>query len=94
MADTVKNPFSKENREDTLQSPEQICDHLRVTYVPTYLLALVATILLGAFIVWGVLGTVSDKVYYSGVVFPAQGTTDIILPNKGFVICENLFIFT
>jgi hypothetical protein len=79
------NNVSKEGRENTLQSPEQICDHLRVTYVPTYLLATAVTVLLLAFIVWGVLGTVSDKVYFSGVVFPAQGTTDIMLPNKGIV---------
>ena len=70
---------------DHLQSPEQIADHLRVTYVPTYLLAAAATLLMVAFIVWGVLGTVSDKAYYSGVVFPSQGTTDITLPNKGIV---------
>ena len=70
---------------DNLQSPEQIHDHLRVTYVPTYLLATVAVLMLAAFIVWGVFGTVSDKAYYSGVVFPAQGTTDIMLPNKGIV---------
>ena len=81
----MKNPFEPESREQRLQSPEQIADHLRVTYVPTYLLAATATLLLIAFIVWGVLGTVSDKVYYSGVVFPAQGTTDIMLPNKGIV---------
>ena len=81
----MKNPFASESREQRLQSPEQIADHLRVTYVPTYLLAATATLLLIAFIVWGVLGTVSDKVYYSGVVFPAQGTTDIMLPNKGIV---------
>ena len=31
------------------------------------------------------LGTVSDKAYYSGVVFPVQGTIDITLPNKGIV---------
>ena len=79
------NNVSKEGRENTLQSPEQICDHLRVTYVPTYLLATAVTVLLLAFIVWGVLGTVSDKVYFSGVVFPAQGTTNITLPNKGIV---------
>jgi hypothetical protein len=71
--------------EDTLQSPEQIADHLRVTYVPTYLLATAAALLLAAFIVWGFLGNVSDKAYYSGVVFPVQGTTDITLPNKGIV---------
>ena len=73
------------SKDDTLRSPDQICDHLRVTYVPSYLLAVAVTVLLLAFIVWGVLGTVSDKVYYSGVVFPAQGTTDIMLPNKGMV---------
>ena len=34
---------------------------------------------------WGFLGTVSDKVYYSGVVFPSEGTTDVSLPNRGMV---------
>ena len=71
--------------EDTLQSPEQIADHLRVTYVPTYLLVAEAIVLLAAFIVWSFLGNVSEKAYYSGVVFPVQGTTDITLPNKGIV---------
>ena len=70
---------------DTLRSPDQISDHLRVTAVPTYLLAAAIIILFGAFIVWGFLGNVSDKAYYSGVVFPLQGTTDITLPNKGIV---------
>lgn len=75
----------KEASEKVLQSPEQIADHLRVTYVPTYLLATTVGLLMMAFIVWGVLGTVSDKAYYSGVVFPVQGTTDVTLPNKGIV---------
>jgi len=70
---------------DTLQSPNQIGEHLRVTSVPTYLLAAAILILFGAFFVWGFLGNVSDKAYYSGVVFPVQGTTDITLPNKGMV---------
>lgn len=75
----------KEESEKEPQSPGQIADHLRVTYVPTYLLAGAIALLLAAFIVWGVLGSVSDKAYYSGVVFPAQGTTDMALPNKGIV---------
>ena len=81
----VKNPNLKDSKGETLQSPEQICDHLRVTAVPTYLLAAAVFILFAAFIVWGVLGTVSDKAYYSGVVFPAEGTADVMLPNKGIV---------
>ncbi len=71
----------KDDSEKIVQSPEQIADHLRVTYVPTYLLAAAAALLLAAFIVWGFLGNVSDKAYYSGVVFPVQGTTDITLPE-------------
>lgn len=85
MENNVKDSFSKENNEDALQSPEQMVDHLRVTFVPSYLLAAAVLLLLAAFIAWGVLGSVSDKVYYSGVVFPVQGTTDITLPNKGIV---------
>ena len=75
----------KESSKKQIQSPEQLSDHLRVTYVPTYLLATAAGLLLVAFIVWGFLGNVSDKAYYSGVVFPVQGTTDITLPHKGIV---------
>ena len=59
--------------KNVLQSPDEIGDHLRVTAVPTYLLAAAIIILLGAFIVWGFLGNVSDKAYYSGVVFPVGG---------------------
>ena len=43
-----------------------------------------------AFFVWGFLGSVSDKVYYSGVVFPPEGTTDVSLPNRGMV--RTLFV--
>ncbi len=85
MRNEIKNPFSKENSGNALRSPDQISDSLRVTSVPTYLLAAAVIILLGAFIVWGFLGNVSDKAYYSGVVFPVQGTTDVTLPNKGIV---------
>ena len=75
----------KEENDKSLRSPEEMGEHLRVTSVPTYLLAAAIILMLGAFIVWGFLGNVSDKAYYSGVVFPAQGTTDITLPNKGMV---------
>ena len=82
---TDQNPFSTDSRQQKLQSPEQIGSTLKVTALPTYLLAMTALLLLGAFFVWGFLGTVSDKVYYSGVVFPVQGTADVSLPNKGMV---------
>jgi hypothetical protein len=79
------NPFSSDGRQQQLKSPDQIGSTLKVTALPTYLLALTALLLMGAFFVWGFLGSVSDKVYYSGVVFPSEGTTDVSLPNRGMV---------
>ena len=82
---TDQNPFSQDNRQRRLQSADEIGSTLKVTALPSYLLALTVLLLLGAFFVWGFLGSVSDKVYYSGVVFPQHGTTDVSLPNKGMV---------
>ena len=79
------NPFSSDGRQQQLQSPDQIGSTLKITALPTYLLALTALLLMSAFFVWGFLGSVSDKVYYSGVVFPSEGTTDVSLPNRGMV---------
>ena len=83
-----RNPLSEEERREKLQSPEQIGSTLKVTALPTYILAVTALLLMGAFFVWGFLGSVSDKVYYSGVVFPQEGTTDVSLPNRGMVHLE------
>lgn len=80
-----QNPFTQDSRQKKLQSPDQIGSTLKVTALPTYLLVLTALLLIGAFFVWGFLGTVSDKVYYSGVVFPLEGTSDVSLPNRGMV---------
>ena len=57
----------QEEDNNTLHSPKEIGEHLRVTSVPTYLLAAAVILMLGAFIVWGFLGKVSDKAYYSGI---------------------------
>jgi len=74
-----------EQDKNNYNSPSEISDHLKITYVPTYLLATAVALLIAAFIVWGFLGNVSDKAYYSGVIFPMEGTTDITLPNDGIV---------
>lgn len=80
-----QNSFSQDSRQAGLRSPDQIGSALKITALPNYLLAFTAILLMGAFFVWGFLGTVSDKVYYSGVVFPQEGTTDVSLPNRGMV---------
>ena len=80
-----KNPLASDSRQQRFQSADQIGSLLKITSVPTCLIALTVLLLLVAFVTWGFLGTVSDKVYYSGVIFPNQGTTDVSLPNKGMI---------
>ena len=88
----LKNPLSQESREKALKSPKQIGEKVRVTAAPVYLLAAAVLMMIGAFIVWGFLGNVTDKAYYVGVVFPGQGAVDIGLPNKGVV--RSMFVHT
>ena len=88
----LKNLLSQESREKALKSPKQIGEKVRVTAAPIYLLATAVLMMIGAFIVWGFLGNVTDKANYVGVVFPAQGTVDIGLPNKGVV--RSMFVHT
>ncbi len=82
---SLRNPLSQVSREHTLRSPKDLGDRVRVTAAPIYLLATAVLLMIGAFIVWGFLGNVTDKANYAGVVFPAQGTIDIGLPNQGVV---------
>ena len=84
------NPLSDESRKKKLQSPNQIGSVLKVTALPTYILAFTALLLMGAFFVWGFLGSVSDKVYYSGVVFPQASVSAIspVVEKNGMVHLE------
>lgn len=61
-----ENPFSQDSRQQRLASLNEFGKTLKVTALPSYLLVCTALLLLGAFFVWGFLGTVSDKAYYSG----------------------------
>lgn len=85
MSSSEKNPFSAVGRSRTKASPGQMGNLLHITHASTFLLGFALMLMLGAFVVWGFLGKVSDKAHYSGVVFPASGTTDVMLPNQGVV---------
>lgn len=81
MKTSDKNPFSQSSRGRTSASPGQMGSLLHITHASTFLLGIALMLMIGAFVVWGFLGKVSDKARYSGVVFPASGTTDVMLPN-------------
>lgn len=87
-----KSPFSDSSRQHQLESPDHIKDYVRVTSVSPFLIGSAILLLIVAFVVWGVLGTVTDRVSYSGLIFPHHGTDDVTLDSDGTII--KMFVHT
>ena len=68
-----------------LESPAQLNDYVRVTSVSPMLIGCTILLLLCAFVVWGVFGTVTERVQYSGLIFPHHGTDDVTLESSGTI---------
>ena len=75
-----------------LESPERLNDYVRVTSVSPLLIGCTILLLLVAFVVWGVFGTVTDRVEYSGLVFPHHGTDDVTMDSQGTI--TKMFVHT
>jgi len=61
-----------------------------ISSVPTKIVIWGLTILCITIIVWGFFGTVTDKEYLKGIVFPTEGIVGANIPKKGTV--ENIFV--
>lgn len=68
-----------------LESPERLNDYVKVTSVSPLLIGCTILLLLCAFVVWGVFGTVTDRVEYSGLIFPHHGTDDVTMDSPGTI---------
>ena len=75
-----------------LESPEQLNDYVRVTSVSPLLIGCTILLLLVAFVFWGVFGTVTDRVEYSGLIFPHHGTDDVTMDSQGTIL--KMFVHT
>ncbi|MBP5197045.1 MAG: hypothetical protein J6035_06545 [Bacteroidaceae bacterium] len=81
-----ESPFSENSRKRQLDSPDHIQEYVRVTSVSRFLIGLTILLLMGAFVVWGIFGTVADRVQYKGLIFPHHGTDDVVLESNGTII--------
>ena len=68
-----------------MEKPEQLSEYVKVTSVSPLLIACTILLLLGAFVLWGVFGTVTDRVEYSGLIFPHHGTDDVTMDSQGTI---------
>ena len=90
--------MAKDNHQTTndipnrLETPDQLHDYVRVTSVSPLLIGCTILLLLGAFVVWGIFGTVTDRVEYSGLIFPHHGTDDVTLDSRGTI--TKMFVHT
>ena len=77
---------TKHGHLNRLGSPEQLKDYVRVTSVSPMLIGCTILLLIGAFVVWGVYGTVTDRVEFSGLIFPHHGTDDVTIDTQGTIL--------
>jgi hypothetical protein len=84
MAKEDKN--TNNSHPNRLESPNQLKDYVRVTSVSPLLIGCTILLLLGAFVAWGIFGTVTDHVEYSGLIFPHHGTDDVTMDSQGTII--------
>lgn len=81
-----ESPFAAQSRQRQLTSPDNVQDYVRVTSVSPILIGLAILLLMGAFVVWGIFGTVADRVQYSGLIFPHHGTDDVTIESEGSIL--------
>jgi biotin carboxyl carrier protein len=89
---TKENQTTNSGHPGKLESPEQLSDYVRVTSVSPLLIGCTILLLLGAFVLWGVFGTVTDRVEYSGLIFPHHGTDDVTMDSQGTI--TKMFVHT
>jgi len=65
-------------------------DSIKVSRLSSTVILTAITLFFAASIIWFFFGTISDKAYVKGVVFPVDQTVGVNVPNSGFV--KNLFV--
>lgn len=79
----MANKLFRQQALDTLESPEQLTDHIRVTGPSFYLWMASLLICVVAACVWALNSTISDFVKINGIAFPHQKITPVTAPLDG-----------
>lgn len=76
--------FRKEALEEEFSQGKD-GETIRLSKPSIYLLLLTLAVMAGAFLSWGIFGSVTDKAQMKGVMFPVEGTSEVSVPNPGVV---------
>lgn len=64
---------------------QRLDSYIKVTTPSTYIVLAAMAVLFFSALIWFFFGSVTDKAYLKGVVFPSQGTVSVDLPHQGTV---------
>lgn len=67
------------------RSPSELGDYVRLSGIHGRVILSAAAFLLAGVLAWCFFGTMTDKEYVQGVVFPNEGTDGVSIPNSGVV---------
>ena len=64
---------------------QRLDSYIKVSTPPTYIVLTALTVLFVSALIWFFFGSVTDKAYLKGVIFPRQGAVSVDLPHQGMV---------
>lgn len=79
----ASNKIFRKAALERLKSPEQFDTLMRVTDPKGWLALVGCAVIIGAALVWGVLGTIQTKVSASGILLSGAGITELTAPGEG-----------
>ena len=81
----AKAPLFRKQVLDKIASPEQLNNVMQLSDANTWLMLLACACLLATALVWGVWGTVPNRVHASGILINSSGLTDVVSVAAGQV---------
>lgn len=71
--------------DNKFSSPSELGGYTRVSMASSKIALSAIAVLTAGILAWCFFGTMTDKEYIQGVVFPSEGTNGVTIPNEGIV---------
>ena len=71
--------------DNKFSSPSELGSYTRVSMASSKIALSAIAVLAAGILAWCFFGTMTDKEYIQGVVFPSEGTNGVTIPNEGIV---------
>lgn len=71
--------------DNKFSSPSELGSYTRVSMASSKIALSAIAVLTAGILAWCFFGTMTDKEYIQGVVFPSEGTNGVTIPNEGIV---------